>query len=431
MRISCLMPTFNRAGRPTFYLVCEALESFLRQDWPDKELIICNDTPGQRLTFAHPQVKVFNLDRLPNLSAKIQFMIDNASGDAFCRWDDDDISLPHRLSYSAAKLGDGLEWRASNYYFDPGHYHEVDGAANSHVMSLWRRETLARIGGQYPPGYSGYEDQAFNRALAAAGISKSGVRIPKADIYYVYRWATGSNHLSGKGGGPADNPHQAHWDELGRKPIAVGEYALTPYWRRNYAYQAQEAARRQVVQAPDAIAGYFDWQPLYDRAVGRAPGGSRLVEVGSYNGASVAYLAAKARAADKRLSVTAVDSGIGLATARQPAYAGLPALLANLRACGVEDCCSVLADESTRAAAVFADNSLEFVFLDAGHDYNSVRADIQAWWPKVRPGGWLGGHDYMGAAHPGVAQAVDEYWALPRWGARSGVAPSCWERRKS
>jgi hypothetical protein len=41
-----------------------------------------------------------------------------------------------------------------------------------------------------------------------------------------------------------------------------------------------------------------------------------------------------------------------------------------------------------------APNNLDFVFIDADHTEEAVRADIEAWLPKVRPGGLLAGHDY-------------------------------------
>ena len=52
-----------------------------------------------------------------------------------------------------------------------------------------------------------------------------------------------------------------------------------------------------------------------------------------------------------------------------------------------------------------------FVYLDAGHDYEDIRADIAAWWPLVEPGGILAGHDYDAKLHPGVKRAVDEFAA--------------------
>lgn len=62
---------------------------------------------------------------------------------------------------------------------------------------------------------------------------------------------------------------------------------------------------------------------------------------------------------------------------------------------------------SQEATRHVPDGWADFVFIDAGHSYEAVKADIAAWAPKVREGGWLGGHDYH-PAHPGVIQAVDE-----------------------
>jgi len=48
-----------------------------------------------------------------------------------------------------------------------------------------------------------------------------------------------------------------------------------------------------------------------------------------------------------------------------------------------------------------------FVFIDAAHDYESVKADILAWRPLVERGGILAGHDYDWG-YPGVVHAVRE-----------------------
>ncbi len=69
--------------------------------------------------------------------------------------------------------------------------------------------------------------------------------------------------------------------------------------------------------------------------------------------------------------------------------------------------CWVFDGDSREQAARVPDESLDFVFIDAGHSYAAVRADIDAWWPKVKRGGWFGGHDYH-EHHPGVIQAVQE-----------------------
>jgi predicted O-methyltransferase YrrM len=63
---------------------------------------------------------------------------------------------------------------------------------------------------------------------------------------------------------------------------------------------------------------------------------------------------------------------------------------------------------SVEAAKIVPDNSLEMVYIDALHDYENVKADINAWVPKVVKGGIVSGHDWL---HAGVARAVEEYAA--------------------
>lgn len=65
----------------------------------------------------------------------------------------------------------------------------------------------------------------------------------------------------------------------------------------------------------------------------------------------------------------------------------------------------ILECDSVAAAELVPDKRLDFVFIDANHAYQFVKADIAAWAPKIKPGGWLMGHDY---SREGVARAVDE-----------------------
>ena len=58
----------------------------------------------------------------------------------------------------------------------------------------------------------------------------------------------------------------------------------------------------------------------------------------------------------------------------------------------------LIREDSVAAALQIADSSLDFVYLDARHDYRSVQDDIAAWAPKVRAGGILAGHDYLDAS---------------------------------
>lgn len=71
---------------------------------------------------------------------------------------------------------------------------------------------------------------------------------------------------------------------------------------------------------------------------------------------------------------------------------------------------TILKMPSIEAATYFQDHTLDFVYIDAAHDYKNVCQDIEAWWPKVRPGSLFSGHDYFDRC-PGVIRAVNEFVA--------------------
>ena len=58
---------------------------------------------------------------------------------------------------------------------------------------------------------------------------------------------------------------------------------------------------------------------------------------------------------------------------------------------------TLLRNFSADAARRFSAASVDFVFIDARHSYDAVLEDLHAWWPKLRPGGILAGHDYVDA----------------------------------
>jgi hypothetical protein len=66
---------------------------------------------------------------------------------------------------------------------------------------------------------------------------------------------------------------------------------------------------------------------------------------------------------------------------------------------------------SAEAAAGFEDASLDWVYVDGNHLYEYVRADLELFAPKMRPGGLLAGDDYGAAGwwDDGVRRAVDRF----------------------
>lgn len=68
----------------------------------------------------------------------------------------------------------------------------------------------------------------------------------------------------------------------------------------------------------------------------------------------------------------------------------------------------LLKGSSVKMSRHIPDKSLGFVYIDACHDYNSVRTDLNIWLPKVVRGGVVGLHDYLNTDY-GVNKAVNDF----------------------
>lgn len=181
------------------------------------------------------------------------------------------------------------------------------------------------------------------------------------------------------------------------------------------------------------IEGWFRWRSGQEEAVRRFPETSCFVEVGTYLGRSLCSLAELVEHSGKRIAVIGVDTCRGSgpegpsrrdyhgAAAAQGGGTFAGALHRNILDCGFGAAISLVIAESVTASALFTDASVDWVHLDARHDYESVKADIVAWLPKVKPGGWLSGDDYDDLKFPEVVRAVGELlpgaeaWSTQQW----------------
>jgi hypothetical protein len=59
--------------------------------------------------------------------------------------------------------------------------------------------------------------------------------------------------------------------------------------------------------------------------------------------------------------------------------------------------------------SLFPDNYLDWIYIDGAHDYDYVRYDLENSIHKVKPGGYIMGHDYTNQMFPGLVYAVDEF----------------------
>lgn len=71
---------------------------------------------------------------------------------------------------------------------------------------------------------------------------------------------------------------------------------------------------------------------------------------------------------------------------------------------------------SKEISRTIENRSLDFVYIDADHHYESVMEDINCWFPKVRKGGIVSGHDYCRYLdHFGVIEAVNDFCSANRY----------------
>ena len=100
-RVTCIMPTYNRRR-----FVPRAIACFLRQDYPDAELLIVDDgsEPVPDLVPPDPRVRYVALPSRVSVGAKRNLACEQASGEIVLHWDDDDWHAPHRVRYQVEAL---------------------------------------------------------------------------------------------------------------------------------------------------------------------------------------------------------------------------------------------------------------------------------------------------------------------------------------
>jgi hypothetical protein len=161
----------------------------------------------------------------------------------------------------------------------------------------------------------------------------------------------------------------------------------------------------------DKIPGWAAFAPLYRTAVLTFGDGARFVEVGSWLGKSAAMMAVEIENSGKRIEFVCVDPWLdGGPDLRDTEY---------FKALGEKDVfdtflrnvhpvihrIKAMRMPSTEAARFMTDESVDFIMLDGDHSYEAVKADLDAWLPKMKPGGIISGDDYT---WPGVETAVRE-----------------------
>ena len=169
---------------------------------------------------------------------------------------------------------------------------------------------------------------------------------------------------------------------------------------------------------------WFTYPKLYSEMVKKFSSGSTFVEVGVWKGKSASYMAVEIANSNKDIKFYCVDNWLG--SIEHQNNLELPKLfeIFTSNMSSLRDYYIPIKMDSIESAKKFEDNSLEFVFIDASHEYEDVKNDISAWLPKVKNGGILAGHDYH---HPPIKEAI-KYHQLK---IESRTDEDCWIHYKT
>jgi glycosyltransferase involved in cell wall biosynthesis len=157
--VSCIMPTYNRRA-----FLPQAIQSFLQQDYPNRELIIVDDGSDgiQDLVPVAANIQCVQSRRRMSIGAKRNLACQHARGEFIAHWDDDDWYSPDRLRYQVVPLLTGtsditglenkfvLELPAGEFWTNDARLHQRMFVENVHGGTLVYRKSIWSEGLRYP-----------------------------------------------------------------------------------------------------------------------------------------------------------------------------------------------------------------------------------------------------------------------------------------
>ena len=158
---------------------------------------------------------------------------------------------------------------------------------------------------------------------------------------------------------------------------------------------------------------WFNYHDFYKKVVESASSPSHFVEIGTYKGASAAGMAVEIINSNKKITFDTYDI-FDKDVAKNNMTGGMnddAEEEARKNLLPVKDFVNIFKLSSIEASKKYKDESLDFVFIDGSHIYKHILEDINHWYPKVKKGGILSGHDLNKNA-PQVEQAVTLFCEL-------------------
>jgi hypothetical protein len=163
---------------------------------------------------------------------------------------------------------------------------------------------------------------------------------------------------------------------------------------------------------------WFSGSALYSRFVAGVTGHAVAVELGSWKGRSTSFMGVEIANSGKSIEFHTVDHwrgspGEGDHKSDSDVINGRLFEVFEANIAPIAQYVEPIRSDTVEAASRFADSSVDFLYIDAAHDYRGVLRDLDAWFPKVKPDGLISGDDWdfvvEGAGEFGVRHAVLDF----------------------
>lgn len=200
------------------------------------------------------------------------------------------------------------------------------------------------------------------------------------------------------------------------------------WFSENKTFNPEQAINIKMIQHNyTEIEGWFNMENQYLELLENTPDGGIFVELGTYKGKSTSFIVTEMLNKGRNVKFYTVDTfqGDSGSTDKQEVEAYTKVNVSKMyeefkqNTKHLEGKFTTMVNYSDEAAEYFLDNSVNSLFIDAGHSYEAVLKDITAWLPKMKNGGIMSGHDYN--SWEGVKKAVNELLGTP-----NKVENDCW-----
>lgn len=153
---------------------------------------------------------------------------------------------------------------------------------------------------------------------------------------------------------------------------------------------------------------WFNYKNFYDFITTKNY--KRIVEIGVWKGHSISYLANKNRDSEiwavDLFEDTTDDYYYNTGDIKKQIPIIYDIYQENLIKTNTRQIIKDLKGNSWDVSNNFSNDYFDFIFIDANHSYDYVKNDITSWYPKLKTGGIISGHDY---SQKGVSEAVNEF----------------------